>query len=114
MPGKPRCLWSNTSRHLPLVGGHTNCHSPYNALSVAILGRANQLITSFHAQPGDLLLVATDFRGKPHPQYPFWDAATAANPIQLCEDLALLPYLAEAGLCDAGKDISMGELLAPC
>lgn len=109
-------LWDGMTRaaetyNVPIVGGHTNCHSPYNALSVAILGRAKQLITSFNAQPGDLLLVATDFRGKPHPKYPFWDAATTAEPLQLREDLELLPQLAEAGLCDAGKDISMGGIL---
>jgi AIR synthase-related protein len=97
--------------NVPIVGGHTNCHSPYNALSVAILGRAKRLIASFNAQPGDLLLVATDFRGKPHPKHPFWDAATAADPLQLREDLELLPRLAEAGLCDAGKDISMGGII---
>ena len=97
--------------NVPIVGGHTNCHSPYNALSVAILGRAKRLIASFNAQPGDLLLVATDFRGKPHAKHPFWDAATAADPLQLREDLELLPRLAEAGLCDAGKDISMGGII---
>ncbi|MBD2461261.1 sll0787 family AIR synthase-like protein [Oscillatoria sp. FACHB-1407] len=96
---------------VPIVGGHTNCHSPYNALSVAILGRAKQLITSFNAQPGDALMVAIDFRGKPHPKYPFWDAATRADPVQLRADLALLPDLAESGLCDAGKDISMGGIV---
>jgi len=97
--------------NVPIVGGHTNCHSPYNVLAVAILGRAKRLLTSFNAQPGDLLLVATDFRGKPHPKYPFWDAATTAEPAQLRGDLALLPQLAETGLCDAGKDISMGGII---
>ena len=100
-----------TAYNVPIVGGHTNCHSPYTALSVAILGRANHLITSFHAQPGDVLLLATDFRGQSHPNYPFWNAATANNPSQLQGDLAILPQLAAAGLCDAGKDISMGGVL---
>ena len=96
---------------VPIVGGHTNGHSPYNALSVAILGRANRLLTSFDAQPGDRLLLATDFRGKPHPEHPFWNAATTADPVQLRGDLALLPHLAEAGLCNAGKDVSMGGIV---
>jgi uncharacterized protein len=96
---------------VPIVGGHTNCHSPYNALSVAILGRANALITSFNAQPGDSLLIATDFRGQAHPRYPFWNAATETDPARLRGDLELLPLLAEAGLCNAGKDISMGGIL---
>ncbi len=97
--------------NVPIVGGHTNGHSPYNALSVAIMGRANRLITSFGAKPGDRLLIATDFRGKPHPSYPFWNAATAADPVQLRGDLAILPALAEAGLCHAGKDVSMGGIV---
>lgn len=97
--------------NVPIVGGHTNCHSSYNALSVAILGRAKRLITSFSARPGDRLLVAANFRGKAHPHHAFWDAATAADPAQLRADLALLPQLAEAELCDAGKDISMGGII---
>jgi uncharacterized protein len=97
--------------HVPIVGGHTNIHSPYNALAVAILGRAKQLITSFNARPGDLLLMAIDLRGKPHPQYPFWNAATEANPVQLRQNLGILTDLAINGLCDAGKDISNGGLI---
>lgn len=97
--------------NVPIVGGHTNGHSPYNALSVAILGRARSLITSFNAQPKDTLLLVTNLRGKPHPKYPFWDAATEADPKQLQADLDLLPQLAEAGLCDAGKDVSMGGIV---
>ncbi len=96
---------------VPIVGGHTNCHSPYNALSVAILGRATDLITSFNAQPGDLLLVAIDLRGARHPKHPFWNASTEADPTRLRADLAILPQLAEPGLCHAGKDISMGGII---
>ena len=97
--------------NVPIVGGHTNGHSPYTALSVAILGRATALISSFHAQPGDTLLLVTDFRGAPHSSYPFWNAASTADPTRLRADLDLLPQLAEVGLCRAGKDISMGGIL---
>jgi uncharacterized protein len=96
---------------VPIVGGHTNGHSDYNALAVSILGRAEKLISSFHAQPGDRLLMAIDLRGKSHPKYPFWNAATATDPARLRGDLELLPKLAESGLCDAGKDISMGGVI---
>jgi uncharacterized protein len=96
---------------VPIVGGHTNSRSEYHALSVAILGRARQLISSFTAQPGDRLLMAIDLRGKLHPKYPFWNAATTTDPTRLRADLELLPKLAETGLCTAGKDISMGGLL---
>jgi uncharacterized protein len=104
-------LAATKAYNVPIVGGHTNCHSPYNALSVAILGRATHLITSFSAKPNDVLLVVTDFRGQPHPTYPFWNAATVADPERLRGDLELLPQLAELGLCDTGKDISMGGII---
>jgi len=96
---------------VPIVGGHTNCHSVYDALSVAILGRAKKLLTSFSAQPGDRLLMGVDFRGQPHPCYPFWNASTEADPARLRADLELLPQLAESGLCDTAKDISNGGVI---
>lgn len=96
---------------VPIVGGHTNCHSPYNALSAAILGRATQLITSFNARPGDRLLVAIDLQGNLHPTHPFWNAATNAPPERLRHNLNLLPKLVELKICDAGKDISMGGII---
>lgn len=97
--------------NVPIAGGHTNGHSPYNALSVAILGRAKQLLTSFNAKPGDSLMAVIDRRGTLHPRYPFWNAAIDAPPERLRGDLEILPQLAETGLCSAGKDISMGGLL---
>lgn len=102
---------ASAAYNVPIVGGHTNCHSRYTALSVAILGRSQHLITSFDAQPGDFLLIATDFRGEPHANYPFWNAATKANPVQLRANLSILPILAAAGLCNAGKDISNGGII---
>ncbi len=95
---------------VPIVGGHTNCHSPYNGLAVAVLGQAQQLITSFTAQPGDALMMVVNLSGQYYGDYPFWNAATAAEPAQLRQHLALLPKLAQTGLCHAGKDISMGGL----
>lgn len=96
---------------VPIVGGHTNLHSPYAALAVAVLGRARRLLTSFDARPGDELVAAVDLRGRMHGRHPFWNAATEAPPSRLRADLDLLPGLAEAGLASAGKDISMGGLV---
>jgi AIR synthase-related protein len=96
---------------VPLVGGHTNLRSASAQLAVAVLGRARRLISSFAARPGDRLLTAVDLRGHWHGSYPFWDASTKAPAPRLREDLALLPALAEDGLCDAGKDISMAGVL---
>ncbi|HEV8028207.1 MAG TPA: sll0787 family AIR synthase-like protein [Stellaceae bacterium] len=98
---------------VPVVGGHTNCQSPRGEqLSVAIIGRARQLLTSFDAQPGDRLVAAIDLRGRYREPHPYWDASTGAAPDgeRLRGDLEILPQLAEAGLCRAAKDISMGGL----
>ncbi|MEO0408631.1 MAG: sll0787 family AIR synthase-like protein, partial [Cyanobacteria bacterium P01_A01_bin.135] len=96
---------------VPIVGGHSNHHSPYNALAVSILGRAKALLSSFKAQPDDHLLLAVDLDGQPHPKYPFWDAATQKDGATQRANLALLPTLAKRGWCDAAKDVSMGGVI---
>lgn len=96
---------------VPLVGGHSNLRAGDGQLAVAVLGRARRLISSFAAQPGDRLLMAVDLRGQWQGEQPFWNASTAAPPERLRADLTLLPQIAEAGLCDAGKDISMAGML---
>jgi uncharacterized protein len=98
---------------VPLLGGHTNCRNERGEqLSVAIIGRARRLLTSFDAQPGDHLVAAIDLRGRYREPYAYWDASTGTevDHARLRGDLELLPVLAEAGLCRAAKDISMGGL----
>ena len=55
---------------IPIVGGHTNTRNAGAQLSVAILGRANRLITSFAASPGDVVLAAIDLRAACAPPPP--------------------------------------------
>jgi uncharacterized protein len=96
---------------IPIVGGHTNAHTDRGQLAVAILGRAKHLLTSFDARPGDRLLAAIDLRGRYRQPFANWEAATDAPPTRLVGDLELLPAIAEAGLCAAGKDVSQGGLI---
>ena len=97
---------------IPVVGGHTNIRSDRPQLSVAIIGRANKLITSFAACPGETLLAAIDLRGRMRTPALWWDASSAhAGSGRLRTDLDILAGLAEAGLTRAGKDISMGGLI---
>ncbi len=49
---------------IPVVGGHTNLKTDRSQLSVAILGKAKNLLTSFDARPGDRLIAAIDLRGR--------------------------------------------------
>jgi len=92
---------------VPIVGGHSNNRSQRPQLAVAILGRAQKLLSSFTARKGDQLVMAVDLRGAYEEPFPYWNASTLAPAARLRGDLELLPQLAEAGLCDAAKDISM-------
>jgi selenophosphate synthetase-related protein len=96
---------------VPIVGGHSNTRSDQAQLAVSILGRANKLLSSFNARPGDRLMMAIDLRGAFEEPYPFWNASVGAPAARLRADLELLPMLAESGLCDAAKDISMAGAL---
>ncbi len=96
---------------VPIVGGHTNVRSEGERLAVAVLGRADRLITSFDARPGDELLYTVDLRGSYFGPYPFWNCSTAAPADRLRADLGLLPALARSGDCLAAKDVSNAGLL---
>ncbi len=96
---------------VPLVGGHSNMRSDQAQLAVSIVGRARRLLSSFTARSGDCLMMAVDLRGAFEEPYPFWNASVGAPSERLCADLELLPMLAESGLCDAAKDISMAGAL---
>lgn len=96
---------------VPVVGGHSNARCDREQLSVAILGRASHLLSSFDAKPGDALIAAIDLRGAYRAPYPHWNASTSAPPERLRADLELLPQIAEAGWCRAAKDISQAGLL---
>ncbi|MDD7973139.1 sll0787 family AIR synthase-like protein [Roseinatronobacter alkalisoli] len=94
---------------VPLVGGHTNFAASELNLAVSVLGKATVPVTSFDARPGDVLLAAIDHRGH-YVNFDNYCAALDAPHARLRGDLALLPELAEAGLLNAGKDISQGGI----
>lgn len=96
---------------VPIVGGHTNTRTDRGQLSVAILGRARKLLTSFDARPGDALIAAIDHRGRYREPFNNWEAATEAPSARLRGDIEILPQIAEAGLALAAKDISQGGIV---
>ncbi len=96
---------------IAIVGGHSNLACDRSQLSVAVLGRADALLTSFDANPGDRLVMAVDLRGRYREPFRNWEAATDAPGERLRGDLALLPQIAENGLSRAGKDISQAGVV---
>jgi AIR synthase-related protein len=97
--------------NVPIIGGHTNTRATTNLLSVAILGRAKNLLTSFDAKPGENIIAAIDLRGTMRDPAPYWDASSTADPATLRADLEILPIIAEAKLSAAAKDISMAGVI---
>jgi AIR synthase-related protein len=96
---------------VPIVGGHSNTRTDRGQLSVAILGRARRLLTSFDARPDERLVAAIDLRGRYREPFSNWEAATGAPAARLRADLDVLPSITESGLAAAGKDISQGGLV---
>lgn len=96
---------------VPIVGGHSNRRTDREQLSVAIVGRARRLLTSFDARPGQHLVAAIDLRGRFQEPYAYWNASVGAPPERLRADLEILPALAEDGLAAAAKDISMAGVV---
>ncbi len=98
---------------VPIVGGHTTRFPVERTplLAAAVLGKAKRIISSFTAEPGDVLLTAVDLRAAFRGQGTlFWNASVGSPAERLQGDLALLPQLSEAGLITGGKDISNGGI----
>jgi AIR synthase-related protein len=96
---------------VPVVGGHTGRSAAGASLAAAVLGKAQRLITSFDARPGEVVLACVDLRGQFRGETNNFDAVSGRNPAAIRAQLELLPQLAEAGLVRAGKDISMAGLV---
>jgi hypothetical protein len=96
---------------VPIVGGHTSYRCEDRQLGVSVLGQAQHLLTSYEAQPDDVLLMAVDLDGTYFEDYPFWNASTDTSAERLQSLLPLMAAVAENGWATAAKDVSMGGLV---
>lgn len=96
---------------VPVVGGHLTAAGDVDSVAACVLGRASALLSSFTARPGDVLLHVTSLEGRFHERFPFWECSSHRSDEELRRDLELLPAIAEAGWCHAGRDVSMAGLL---
>jgi len=96
---------------IPVAGGHLTVGAPSTSLAAFIVGRARRLLSGSAAVPGDDLLLLTTAIGRFRDPFPFWECSFDRSDAQLRADLDLLPQLAETGLCDAARDVSMPGII---
>lgn len=94
---------------VPVVGGHYLRSESDTSVSMAILGKAKKLITSFGAKAGDSLVLISNPKGQ-WLDLGFWNCTLECNDADLIPNLELLPQAAELGLAVAGKDVSMAGI----
>jgi uncharacterized protein len=92
---------------VPVLGGHLSIgHEP--ALSAFAWGRARALLSSSAARPGDRILLATCLDGSYVGELPFFSSLRGRRPRdRLAGDGEPLVEIAEEGLCDCARDVSM-------
>lgn len=96
---------------VPVLGGHLTLEAEVTSVAAFIVGRARRLLSGRAATAGDALLLLTAREGRFHDRFPFWDCSLDRSDADLRRDLELLPEIAEAGLCDAARDVSMPGVL---
>ncbi len=107
-----RGIMDNASRYrVPVVGGHLTQEAGFSSLSVFILGKARRLLSSFDARVNDDLVFVSNFKGKHYSGFNFWDSSSNLSGEEVLSHLEILPELAEDGLADTAKDVSMAGLI---
>jgi len=96
--------------NVPVVGGHTIRTSGGTSIGMAVLGRARNLITSFDAEPGQHLVLATNENGNWLDGFGYWNCTLESEDHLLLPRLELLKRAADEGLVRAGKDVSMAGI----
>lgn len=94
----------------PMVGGHVHPDAPMS-IAVSILGKAQKVMTSFDARPGEKVMVAVDLKGKQYKTYLNWDSTSMKTSEEVLYRLEALPIIAERELATACKDVSNPGIL---
>nr|MDO8100378.1 AIR synthase related protein [Candidatus Njordarchaeota archaeon] len=95
--------------NVPVVGGHLSSDSPFNRLTVSIIGMVpkKSLIRSDTARPGDMILVAIDLDGHFHDLFKSaWDTTTGKSKDDVKTRFKAIHEIADEGMATAAKDIS--------
>ena len=95
---------------VPVVGGHLTIRSGPPALSAFVFGTARRPLRALDAAPGQALLFGACLDGRMREDFPFFSSISERG-AALADDVRLLADLAEAGRCQAAKDVSMAGVL---
>ncbi len=99
---------------VPIVGGHYNPDSTYNAIEISIIGlsRAGAVLTGSGAKPGHIIVAAVDMKGRLHHGSAFaWDSTSSKGPDEVRKNLSLLETIVQEGLAESSRDISNAGLI---
>ncbi|MEQ9619495.1 MAG: sll0787 family AIR synthase-like protein [Deltaproteobacteria bacterium] len=107
-----RGIRDNAVRYnVPVVGGHISQNAECPSLSVFILGKAKKLLTSFSAQAGDKLVFISNLKGKFISGFNFWDSSSMLEGVEATRQLEAISEIAEDGVADTAKDVSMAGVI---
>lgn len=101
-----------TAYDVALIGGHSNIAENYQpALSVAIQGTAQKLLSVLHVKPQQKILIALNLQGQFHPNTVYWKCFERVSGRILQAQLSVLSELAQQGVVYAARDISNAGIL---
>lgn len=96
---------------VPMVGGHLHPGTSHKEVSVAILGEAGRIMSSFEAREGDDLILAVDLNGRIYKNYQNWDCTYEKDSDEVLRRLEIVHYIAQESLAHAAKDVSNPGIL---
>ncbi len=99
---------------IPIVRGHTNpqSESTYVVGSATGTVKKTEMLTAGGAQTGDNLVLLYDKNGKRGSSYKLgWDTVTHRESSEVVSRLAVMNELAESGMVNASKDVSVAGLV---
>lgn len=99
---------------VPIVRGHTNPHSSSTYIVGSATGtvKRNNMLTAGGALEGDHLILIFDPTGKRGASYSLgWDTVTDSDAASVVKRATTISTLAEAGLLNASKDVSVAGVV---
>jgi selenophosphate synthetase-related protein len=102
--------WAADRYRVQIVGGHLTLLDGPPSLSAFVVGRATNLLAASNARPGHILLHAACTEGEPNPGFPFFSSLRPRED-RLADDIEALAEIADRGLAQAAKDVSLAGLL---